>query len=617
MTDWKDLLRTASIDQALERARGSLGANTTYDLGQGGLDPAQPLTKKCDCSGFVSWAIGIPREFPPRSGRWMDTDAYWNGGGAAARAAGFPLLRTVPSAEAETGDLIVYPDQAGGGQGHIGLISGIAANGHLKVIHCSKGNWKATGDAIRETGPDVFDMQKKTRIMRIDFPAMRHYCGISDGASVPVVLEEERETGVVAASSLHHSLLANDSTLQLVARGALKLTRTGRAVSGIGSVQQGMNVLAQTRPRYAIDLGPNEANSGIFGPNTERALKALQADLRLPETGELDAATLLGLDSLLQERAANVDVDAHSAEVEAASDTETLPPPATPLVFELQREGSQWFAVAMGERFYVGTRVPYEGRLGLMNTRDNSGSVYDPASYVDTHGQWAYFINPTAKAESRGRFKCLNTYDSAGFTFGFLQFAAHVAEGDFVRFFRALLQLDERRAYFPDLALQNGHIVQPTSSGVLQLETPTSSEKLKRYLNPSGGEVEPREVLTSAKFIHWSSHSKAHRDTQVRIGVETVKEKLRNAQRKMELNGRSDKVCFVVMDILHQGRGTYAAMKQIVENNNDAAAYEKLLLIGATRYKDRIATIRAEVARLEAEGHFGTRRYVAASNDFT
>jgi hypothetical protein len=70
------------------------------------------------------------------------------------------------------------------------------------------------------------------------------------------------------------------------------------------------------------------------------------------------------------------------------------------------------------------------------------------------------------------------------------------------------------------------------------------------------------------------------------------------------------------MDILHQGRGTYAAMKHIVENNNDRDAYTKLLTIGASDYPERIQTIRNEVARLEGDGHFGVLKYRAPTNDF-
>ena len=83
----------------------------------------------------------------------------------------------------------------------------------------------------------------------------------------------------------------------------------------------------------------------------------------------------------------------------------------------------------------------------------------------------------------------------------------------------------------------------------------------------------------------------------------------------MNLDGRGDKVCFVIVDVLHQGRGTFNAMKHIVDNNNDSAAYQKLLTIGADDYPERIETIRTHVAKLEEQGHFGKRKYSAATND--
>jgi Putative peptidoglycan binding domain len=611
MTTWKDLLKTASIEQSLQRARSGLQETIVYDLGKGGFDPTKMLTKHCDCSGFIAWSIGIPRDFPPGSGRWLDTDAYWNAGGGAAKAAGFPLLQHVAAEDAEPGDLIVYPDQ-GGKQGHIGMISEIDQHGQLKIIHCSKGNWKKFGDATRETDDAVWRNQAKTRIMRIDFDAMRRYSGVANGGPAPVIDPPD----VAAGNSLEHSLLAKDATLQRVAQGKLNLSRTGKTVSGIAPVQQAMNILAGEHEEYAIDLGANQKHSGVFGPRTEAALKALQADLALAETGELDAATLKGLDELLVKFSDKVEDDKDDSAVEpGVATSSTTAPGNTPLDFELIKQGNSRFASTLGERFFVGNRVPYEGRRGLMNTRDTSSPVYDPAEYSNTFGHWAYFINPTARAESAGRFNCLNTYDAAGFTFGFLQFAAHVADGDFVRFFRALLQLDERAAYFPELEVRDGRIVQVTANVVKRLEKAGSSDALKNYLNPSGGEVEPQEVLSAARFIHWSKHSKAHRDIQVKIGVETARGKLRLSQTKMALDGRSDKVCFVIMDILHQGRGKFAVMKHIVEHNNDATAYEKLLSIGVDKYAGRIKTIRAEVARLEAAGHFGKRKYSAATND--
>jgi len=608
MATWKDLLKTANIQQSLARARTGLEETITYSLGSGGLDPTKPLTQKCDCSGFIAWSIGIPREFPPGSQRWLDTDAYWNGGGGAAKAAGFPLLHNVAAAEAEPGDLIVYPDQ-NGHQGHIGVISGVKENGQLLVIHCSKGNFTHFGDATRETDSHVWDIQAKTKIMRLDFDAMRKYAGVENG-EIPVL----DPVDLPGDGLLSHPLLANDATLQLVAASKLQLNPTGKLVSGIASVQQAMNILARKHEEYAIDLGVNEANSGVFGPRTERALKELQKDLTLPQTGVLDAVTLRGLDQLLVATSAEAETNNENVETETHSATSSNVVVGTePLQFEFSNQGNAWFATALGERFYIGNRVRYEQiRFGLMNTK--TGPLYKPDDYAD-FGHWAHFIYPTSQAESNSHFNCLNTYDRAGFTFGFVQFAAHVANGDFVQFFRELLKLDERTTYFPELELQSGRIVQRTENEIIRLDRPDSSEPLKRYLNPSRGEVEPRELLSAARFVHWCQHSELHRRTQVKIAVANARQRLREAQQQMPLDGRGDKVCLVVMDILHQGRGGYATMKNILVHNNDTAAYDKLLHIGADSYPERIATIKAEVAKLVSSGHLGTKKYSAAQND--
>lgn len=40
--------------------------------------------------------------------------------------------------------------------GHVGVITSVASDGSYKVVHCSNGNFKTTGDAIRETVSKVF-----------------------------------------------------------------------------------------------------------------------------------------------------------------------------------------------------------------------------------------------------------------------------------------------------------------------------------------------------------------------------------------------------------------------------------------------------------------------------
>lgn len=166
---WKDLLQTVSSDQTLQRANSALGLNTIYKLGKGGFDPTKPMTPSCDCSGFVAWAIGIPRELPPGSDKWLSTDSYWSGGTPVKDG----LFTQINLQEAAPGDLLVYPD-SGQHQGHIGIITQVDHNLPTYVIHCSLGNYNNYHDAIRITGPGVFlASNHPTRAVRINYDALK------------------------------------------------------------------------------------------------------------------------------------------------------------------------------------------------------------------------------------------------------------------------------------------------------------------------------------------------------------------------------------------------------------------------------------------------------------
>ncbi|MBI1924066.1 hypothetical protein HYR99_07425 [Candidatus Poribacteria bacterium] len=182
-------------------------------MGKGGINPVKPLTTECDCSGFVAWAIGIPRELPPRSGRWLQTTTYWQGGGEV----GSGLFDPTTPEQAEPGDLYVYPD-VGGRQGHIGIISEVQDGKPSKVIHCSKGNDTNDGDAIRKTDTAVFNRHPKTHIMKIDYEALRDLFDIPE-----LDLDEGQDELPPSNARLHHPLLAYDTTLQLVITGRLVL----------------------------------------------------------------------------------------------------------------------------------------------------------------------------------------------------------------------------------------------------------------------------------------------------------------------------------------------------------------------------------------------------------
>ncbi|HEY4148778.1 MAG TPA: hypothetical protein VGM41_07610 [Chitinophagaceae bacterium] len=170
--NWKQLIPTCSADQTIARAKSALAGQTIYQLGAGDIDPSLPLTKTCDCSGFVCWSIGIPREFPPGSNQWIDTDCIWSGGAPVKPG----LFTEIKMGNALPGDLLVYPHNGQGQHGHVGIILLCPAGKPLTVIHCSLGNYEQRNNAVRVTGPAVFlSGNHPTRIMRIDYALLKSF----------------------------------------------------------------------------------------------------------------------------------------------------------------------------------------------------------------------------------------------------------------------------------------------------------------------------------------------------------------------------------------------------------------------------------------------------------
>lgn len=142
----------------LLRARRSIGQGAKYVLGAGGLHPEldHPWNEQlgCDCSGFAMWALGLPRYDKVR---WWDTSAIVHDARNGLEGSN-RLFKMVSVLQAQPGDLFVYGDVPGH-QGHVGVIATVTPlpeSWPLTVIHCSSGNMRRTGDAIRETGPDVW-----------------------------------------------------------------------------------------------------------------------------------------------------------------------------------------------------------------------------------------------------------------------------------------------------------------------------------------------------------------------------------------------------------------------------------------------------------------------------
>lgn len=289
--------------------------------------------------------------------------------------------------------------------------------------------------------------------------------------------------------------------------------------------------------------------------------------------------------------------------------------------FTFSKKGTSRFAKIINTaapKFLVGKETVYQhAKHGLFNLSTPNGAAYNPADYADEYGFWAYFIAPTAKAESNNSFVCLNTYDRARFTFGFMQYAAHVPNGDFVRFFKQLLALPNASDYFPKLVLAGDRIHYRNSNGSLtQLEDNLSTAGLMDYLNPSLSVVETQELICAARMVHWATHDPEHRRIQVRVAIEHFRENMRHYAQSYNLDGFPDKICQVVCDIRHQGRATSGQIINALNTHGRIeAAYKNLLKLGHPLYAQRISTIRTEIKRLTDAGIFG-KTYRLATSEF-
>ena len=269
-------------------------------------------------------------------------------------------------------------------------------------------------------------------------------------------------------------------------------------------------------------------------------------------------------------------------------------------------------------KFFVGFRTKYQQNFGIYNTEVKAGQeVYDPALFAPQFDFWAHFIYPTVMAESRGSYWCLNTYDRAKFTFSFMQYAAHVANGDFVVFFKKLLALPNGVDYFPKLVLQNGRIFYRNSNGTLhQLESDNSSENLMNYLNPTLNEVENQEQICSARMVHWAMNDPNNRRIQVETAIGNFKNNMIDHGIRFNLDGVPAKVCQMICDIRHQGRGMNNRIANAINTGGDfEKAFNNLCTIGEVNYKPRIDTVKKTIKTLEQAGLFN-KKYKRAGNTF-
>lgn len=156
------------------RARSALGKGTVYRLGKGGRmrfgDVPHDENRGCDCSGFVSFCLGLDR-YQPRNplykkfnGGWVCTSSMVHDASRPQSEYGFLEKVDVPDA----GDIVVYGDYRVNGvkkQGHCGIVTDVPIIwdgtpqdwADLRVIHCSASRAaRLAGSAIQETPGTLF-----------------------------------------------------------------------------------------------------------------------------------------------------------------------------------------------------------------------------------------------------------------------------------------------------------------------------------------------------------------------------------------------------------------------------------------------------------------------------
>ena len=294
--------------------------------------------------------------------------------------------------------------------------------------------------------------------------------------------------------------------------------------------------------------------------------------------------------------------------------------------FDLLKEERQWYASPdsnVNKHFYVGNETKNGNYIGLfMRPSEYYGPIYRAADYHDRYDHWSQLMELTGYCESKNRFNLINTYDSAKFTFGFYQLAAHTANDNLILLFRELMRLTNAANYFPELTMCDGHLHRIDEDGSLtdlEVESatgPGGRRQLQRFmdfLNAKRLKHDIQEVLQSARIIHWANEDSAQRDLQVKIANEILQTKMtQRYARWYDLDGRSDTICALIADIHHQGRATKKKVKAALRSNDPV---EKLITINP-RYTGRIADLRKKLAEMTDSGQLGRKTYNVGLNEF-
>lgn len=157
------------INRALaEKQRDNPRVHARYlaEEARSGIDRASLPPVACDCSGYVCWALGIPRNGWPDANDWFNTDGMLADANGAQRW-------FVAQPQARPGALLVHPKPSkDGGPGHVGIVTEVDASGRAtRMLHCSAVNYLLASppglprNAIAETDTRYFDGERTQVVM--------------------------------------------------------------------------------------------------------------------------------------------------------------------------------------------------------------------------------------------------------------------------------------------------------------------------------------------------------------------------------------------------------------------------------------------------------------------
>jgi peptidoglycan hydrolase-like protein with peptidoglycan-binding domain len=391
---------------------------------------------------------------------------------------------------------------------------------------------------------------------------------------------------------------------------------------------KGAEIVALQRALAAKQVDPGPVD-GEYGPMTHAAVTSFQLMKGLEVDGVLGPSTAeaLGLSFPITPTAKDEAIFKDITSPKGPAKI-PLPPPAAAAaagafdgITGITQSGRSYKAkCASGFAFTVGTTTRFTDdmhRTGLFNsTAAKTFGAYTAADFTPAFGQWAHFIEPTLIAEGGGRFATLNTYDRAAFTFGAPQFAAHTPGQNFIILLRELLTLPDADKHFPELSLRSTSsgkktVHLKTNGGFQNLEaiaqvtrpngrTEKQLANLMKYLNPSPGDIDANELSAAARLMNWLRLDPKAKELQIKVFIDHAKDKLAEAKRKVAgFDGRDWRIALWILDIRHQGRGTFAEMSAAVGAPDPQAA---LKAIGWPKYKGRIKTVDAAVTKLASSG---------------